>query len=128
MKKLLIITSILSSLVLIWCNLNRTWNEITENTDFINSQSWEIQEEIKEEAKINNFQDCVAAGNPIMESYPRQCTHNWQNFVEEITWEIEENTDLENIIEDIKNDWTWWDELNDKDIELMEKIIEKIEN
>lgn len=37
------------------------------------------------ESLIENFEDCVAAGNPIMESYPRQCnTSDGQHFVEEI--------------------------------------------
>jgi len=35
---------------------------------------------------INSFEDCVAAGNPIMESYPRQCrTEDGKHFVEEIS-------------------------------------------
>jgi len=35
--------------------------------------------------EISNFEDCVADGNPIMESYPRQCkTMNGKTFVEEI--------------------------------------------
>lgn len=33
---------------------------------------------------INSFEDCVNAGNPVMESYPRQCSHKGQTFVEEI--------------------------------------------
>src|SRR3989338_10780006 len=33
---------------------------------------------------VANFEECVKAGNPVMESYPRQCNHNGQNFVEEI--------------------------------------------
>lgn len=37
------------------------------------------------ESLIENFEDCAAAGNPIMESYPRQCaTSDGQHFVEEI--------------------------------------------
>ncbi len=32
---------------------------------------------------ITNFEECAAAGNPVMESYPRQCrTKNGRNFVE----------------------------------------------
>lgn len=31
---------------------------------------------------ITNFEECAAAGNPIMESYPRQCRVNGQTFVE----------------------------------------------
>jgi len=35
---------------------------------------------------INSFEDCVSAGNPIMESYPRQCrTEDGKHFVEEIS-------------------------------------------
>lgn len=33
---------------------------------------------------IKNFDDCVAAGNPVMESYPRQCSANGQTFTENI--------------------------------------------
>jgi len=35
-------------------------------------------------ATINSFEECVAAGNPVMESYPRQCRANGQIFVEEL--------------------------------------------
>jgi len=33
---------------------------------------------------VTNFEECIEAGNPIMESYPRQCRNNDQLFVEEI--------------------------------------------
>ena len=34
---------------------------------------------------VMNFEECVAAGNPVMESYPRQCrTQDGRLFVEEI--------------------------------------------
>lgn len=33
---------------------------------------------------ISSFEDCAQMGNPIMESYPRQCRYNDQLFVEEI--------------------------------------------
>ncbi len=37
---------------------------------------------------VNNFAECAAAGNPIMESYPRQCTtKDGRNFVETILQE-----------------------------------------
>ncbi len=32
---------------------------------------------------ITSFEECVEAGNPVMESYPRQCTVDGQTFVEE---------------------------------------------
>ncbi|MFC1678539.1 Gmad2 immunoglobulin-like domain-containing protein [Patescibacteria group bacterium] len=43
-------------------------------------------EEIKKnmEGKITNFQECIEAGNPAMESYPRQCRAGDQTFTENI--------------------------------------------
>jgi len=36
-------------------------------------------------SSIDGFEDCVAAGNPVMESYPRQCrTSDGEHFVESI--------------------------------------------
>ncbi len=34
--------------------------------------------------EITNFEECIAAGNPAMESYPRQCTDGVNTFTEEI--------------------------------------------
>ncbi|MFZ5365362.1 MAG: DUF333 domain-containing protein [Patescibacteria group bacterium] len=46
-----------------------------------------------DEGKIENFDECAAAGNPVMESYPRQCrTADGRLFVEEIDedeWEFD---------------------------------------
>lgn len=33
---------------------------------------------------IGSFQECMDAGYPIMESYPRQCNADGNNFVEDI--------------------------------------------
>ncbi len=33
---------------------------------------------------VTNFDKCVKAGNPVMESYPRQCSANGQTFTENI--------------------------------------------
>jgi hypothetical protein len=33
---------------------------------------------------ITNFQECADAGNPVMESYPRQCSYGGETFVENI--------------------------------------------
>ncbi|MFA7662733.1 MAG: Gmad2 immunoglobulin-like domain-containing protein [Patescibacteria group bacterium] len=35
-------------------------------------------------SEITNFEECVADGRPVMESYPRQCSANGQNFTENI--------------------------------------------
>lgn len=38
------------------------------------------------QASIESFEECAAAGNPVMESYPRQCrTSDGRLFVEEIS-------------------------------------------
>lgn len=40
---------------------------------------------IKDNISVSNFKECEAAGNPVMESYPRQCRDQaGQLFVEEI--------------------------------------------
>jgi hypothetical protein len=36
-------------------------------------------------AIVTSFDSCVAAGNPIMESYPRRCAHNGATYVEDIS-------------------------------------------
>lgn len=33
---------------------------------------------------ISSFDECVAAGNPVMESYPEQCTSNGQTFTNKV--------------------------------------------
>ena len=35
--------------------------------------------------EITNFDECAAAGNPIMESYPEQCAANGKTFVKDIS-------------------------------------------
>ena len=38
-----------------------------------------------DEVAVNNFEECTKDGNPVMESYPRQCrTKDGVNFVENI--------------------------------------------
>lgn len=48
-------------------------------------RAWEEYcEEYKEQFRIDSFEDCVAAGNPVMESYPRQCrTEEGVTYVED---------------------------------------------
>lgn len=38
---------------------------------------------------IDSFQECVEAGNPVMESYPRQCRAGDKTFIEDIGNELE---------------------------------------
>jgi hypothetical protein len=35
--------------------------------------------------RITNFDECVAAGNPVMESYPEQCRANGKTFTKDVT-------------------------------------------
>ncbi len=40
---------------------------------------------------VTSFEECVAEGNPVMESYPRQCrSQNGELFVEQIEMDTEE--------------------------------------
>jgi hypothetical protein len=50
------------------------------------------EKEVKNDTDISSFADCVAAGNPIMESYPEQCnTPDGKHFVNEEQTSIHEN-------------------------------------
>lgn len=40
---------------------------------------------MKDSDSVDDFTACVAAGNPVAESYPRQCTSNGKTYVEDIT-------------------------------------------
>lgn len=43
------------------------------------------------QAQVTSFEECVVQGNPVMESYPRQCrTYDGKLFVEEIPDEHDE--------------------------------------
>lgn len=40
--------------------------------------------DITDETTVTNFEQCVKAGNLVMESYPRQCRHGDRTYVENI--------------------------------------------
>ena len=82
---------------------------------------------------VNNFQECVAVGNPVMESYPRQCIHDGVNYVEELppnisleeAIQIALNSEECLLVGDLQNEGlynaisrTWWFDLN-RDFEAM---------
>ncbi len=54
-------------------------------------ESWKISRYIfnslqNQHPVIDNFEECIAAGNPALESFPRQCiAQDGKHFVEEIT-------------------------------------------
>lgn len=45
-------------------------------------QSDAIDTDINTSTVIDSFEDCIAAGYPAMESYPRQCSDGEQTFIE----------------------------------------------
>lgn len=45
---------------------------------------WKTLKNTAPEPVVTNFTECAAEGNPIMESYPRQCRHGNETFVEGI--------------------------------------------
>ncbi len=53
--------------------------------------------------EVRNFEDCVNAGNPVMESYPRQCRHRGVTYVEDITTNLDEYFALELYEQAIEN-------------------------
>jgi hypothetical protein len=46
-----------------------------------------------EQVSIVDFESCVTAGNPVMESYPEKCSANGQTFTRELTREEQEKLD-----------------------------------
>ena len=38
----------------------------------------------QEEVVVTNFDECVEAGNAVMESFPRQCAHGGTTYVEDV--------------------------------------------
>jgi glucose/arabinose dehydrogenase len=66
--------------------------------------------------EVNNFEDCVAFGNPIMELYPRQCKANGEIFVEDL--EIKERK----ISEWIRNIFIWYSQDQVSEDELLNAI------
>ncbi len=44
--------------------------------------------------EITNFEECAKAGNPVMESYPRQCAANGKTFTEVIIMSQDEAREI----------------------------------
>ncbi|MCJ8306052.1 MAG: MBL fold metallo-hydrolase [Nitrosopumilus sp.] len=61
------------------------WDEETITPKIVNTPVEKIVSDI-DEPIISNFEQCIAAGNPAMESHPRQCrTSDGEHFVEDIS-------------------------------------------
>lgn len=57
----------------------------------------------RQKARITSFDECVAAGNPVMESYPEQCAANGKTFVND-RQQSEDGTSAE-AAESPSSDW-----------------------
>ncbi|MFH1211675.1 MAG: hypothetical protein V1659_01980 [Candidatus Woesearchaeota archaeon] len=56
-----------------------TFNDQDFKPITVNLADWKVSTE-----EIDSFEECVAAGNPIMESYPRRCIADGKSFTEEV--------------------------------------------
>lgn len=81
MKKLLIITASVATLILTGCQSNTPTQDQPQQTGDI--QTGEITTGIQK--TVSSFQECLEQGFPIMESYPRQCSDWTTTFTEELT-------------------------------------------
>lgn len=45
---------------------------------------WLFQSDWYKASQVNSFEECVEAGNPVMESYPRQCQAGDKLFIEDV--------------------------------------------
>ncbi|QSH39304.1 peptidoglycan-binding protein [Candidatus Kaiserbacteria bacterium] len=61
--------------------------KIQELVRLVSSLQAQINATEREAVVVTDFTSCVSAGNPVMESYPRQCAHNGRTFVEVIVEE-----------------------------------------
>jgi len=56
---------------------------------YLGSQNKNQDSETPYTGQVTNFEECVAAGNAVMESYPRLCRQDGQTFTENIGNELE---------------------------------------
>lgn len=99
MKRILIITIIISSLLIFWCNKNPQITDIANTWDIIQQD-------------IENL-----TWNTINLSWTQQNNMTWAT-----SW------DIQILIDQYKTKENWdSDKLNENDIDLMEKVIEEIE-
>ena len=89
MRRTLLISSLIAAILLFGLFLIIGPNQATAPTP-----GDDLPNPDPEPRTVTSFEDCVAAGYPVMESYPRQCrTANGSTFVEDIGNELEK-TDL----------------------------------
>ena len=67
------------------------WNTTANNNNFSWRVVWlKLQKQPRAGVSVNNFEECIAKGYPVLESYPRQCrTPDGKTFIEDIGNELE---------------------------------------
>lgn len=48
---------------------------------FVGLLAFVVYKVVTKEPTVNDFQSCIAAGNPRLESYPEQCVHKGQSYL-----------------------------------------------
>lgn len=85
MKKTLIIISLILVAATAFLILEQTKSDYSDDCDTEDTDSGIYPIDDITSDKIDSFETCTAAGNPIMESYPRQCRADDQTYVEDIS-------------------------------------------
>lgn len=68
----------------------------------------EKNEDFKNDVIISSFEECVTQGNPVMESYPRQCRSGDEIFVEDVGVRDDEGDRAREIDEQlVGKKWMW---------------------
>ena len=53
---------------------------------FMYRLSMPVETRVPTDQQISNFEECVSAGNPVMESFPRQCADGGKTFTEGVLY------------------------------------------
>jgi hypothetical protein len=104
MKKYIFSIVLLGSLVLAGCGKQEVPEPIPQEEPLI------VEEEIPENP-IQSFEDCLLAGFPVMESYPRQCNDGTTTYVEEIPL-LSGNNETGSVI----TGDSWWKDVWNQDL------------
>ncbi|MFA7244700.1 MAG: Gmad2 immunoglobulin-like domain-containing protein [Candidatus Magasanikbacteria bacterium] len=103
MKKIIIISLIFVTLIvanIFILNYSRQNKQINNNVSPSSTSQTPLTPQVEEKI-ITNFTECLEAGFPIMESYPRQCkTTDNKNFIEDIGNELNQRDQI--ILENIR--------------------------
>ncbi|XLQ20421.1 MAG: GerMN domain-containing protein [Candidatus Moraniibacteriota bacterium] len=75
-------------------------------------------------SEVNDFEACVAAGNPVMESYPEQCIYEEKIFVNDVTDQVDEMSSV--YIVSIDGSVSWEENYSEDLIGCDDKLLEVV--